>query len=209
MQPNDQQGYVQPNQEPVQPAVPAPAPVSPAAPQVSQPPIDVAPQPDDVAQPADDNVEDEPLTWSALEFIHHEKGTLWFIVFGVIALGAFGAALYFQQWLFAALVAVIVVVIIVSSRRPPRELTYALDDEGLRIDGAMYPFENFKAFGVVHDGDEYSIMLIPTQRFQPAVTVYFPEEAGEDIVDMFGMRLPIKDLHLDVVDRIVRFLRLQ
>lgn len=153
-------------------------------------------------------ISEEPITWSALEYIHQEKSTTWFAIFGVVAAVLLGITIFFKQYSFAVLVVVIVAVIIVSARRPPRELTYGLSEDGLSIDGKLHPFENFKAFGVIRDGEEYSVMLIPTQRFQPGVTVYFPEEAGEDIVDLLGSRLPMKDLHLDAVDRVVRFLRL-
>jgi len=221
---------LQPAQPVPQQAAPAAAPqqaVSPASAQqsqqvasVPQPPaptpageLPVSPEqlPDTTPDPvADEPVEltDEPVTWSALEYIHREKGAAWFTAFGIITVILLGVTIFFQQWSFALVIIAIVAVIIVSSRRPPRELAYGLSDEGLSIDGKMHPFENFKAFGVIRDGEEYSVMLIPTQRFQPGVTVYFPEEAGEDIVDMLGSRLPMKDLHLDAVDRVVRLLRL-
>lgn len=201
----------------------SPAPVQQPQPTVQQIPQPAAPTPvgelpvaaeqlpDTTPDPVQDEeleLTDEPVTWSALEYIHREKGAMWFTVFGVIAVILLGVTIFFQQWSFALVIVAIVAVIIVSSRRPPRELAYGLSDEGLSIDGKMHPFENFKAFGVIRDGEEYSVMLIPTQRFQPGVTVYFPEEAGEDIVDMLGSRLPMKDLHLDAVDRVVRLLRL-
>lgn len=227
MNPN-QQGYYQPEpSQPVQPAQPAlQQPTAAPVTQVQVPPQPVAPTPEGelpvvaeqlpAAEPElyqgdpeqDLEVTNEPVTWSALEYIHQEKNTTWFIIFGVVVAALMGASIFFQQWSFAILIVVIVAVIVVSSRRPPRELAYGLTDEGLSIDGKMHPFENFKAFGVIRDGEEYSVMLIPTQRFQPGVTVYFPEDAGEDIVDMLGSRLPMKDLHLDVVDRVVRLLRL-
>lgn len=166
--------------------------------------------PDPLPEDEEEHLEltDEPVTWSALEYIHQEKSAAWFSIFGVIVVVLLGVTVFFQQWSFAILIVVIVAVIIVSSKRPPRELAYGLSDDGLSIDGKMHPFEDFKAFGVIRDGQEYSVMLIPTQRFQPGVTVYFPEQAGEDIVDMLGSRLPMKDLHLDAVDRVVRLLRL-
>jgi hypothetical protein len=51
-------------------------------------------------------------------------------------------------------------------------------------------------------------MLIPTKRFSPGLSVYFPEEAGERIVDILGTRLPMETLKLDAIDIIVRRLRL-
>lgn len=196
-----------------QQAAPAPQPPVAAPTPEGELPVTAEQLPDTTPDPvldADEPLEltDEPVTWSALEYIHREKGTAWFTAFGIITVILLAVTIFFQQWSFALVIVAIVAVIIVSSRRPPRELAYGLSDEGLSIDGKMHPFENFKAFGVIRDGEEYSVMLIPTQRFQPGVTVYFPEEAGEDIVDMLGSRLPMKDLRLDAVDRIVRLLRL-
>jgi hypothetical protein len=151
----------------------------------------------------------EPVTWVAHEYIHQEKGTLWFSLFAIVVVVLIATSIFLMHsWSFAILMVVITVVVIVYSRRPPRELTYTLDNEGLTIDGKLDKFSSFKSFGVLHDGEHFSVMLIPTQRFQPSVTVYFPEEAGEDIVDVLGSRLPMKDLKLDAVDRVVRLLRL-
>lgn len=225
MQPNDQQGYYQPEQgQPAQPAAPpqptatglAPA-VDPAqlqatlsepTPAVSQPQTSFEAPSD--ATFDDNQVEDDELlvTWSAHEYLHQEKGTVWFVLFAIVILALIGLSVWTQAWSFTVLIVVIAAVVIVYARRPPRELTYSLTDEGLVIDGKLNQFSSFKSFGIIRDGEEFSVMLIPTQRFQPGVTVYFPEEAGEDIVDMLGSRLPMKDLKLDAVDRLVRLLRL-
>lgn len=234
MQPNDQQGYYQPEQTPSAPqAGPAPAPQPQSAPSLQplgqQPstaldpaevqaalnePAPVAPQ-QQLIQPADqqaaelDRQDDAPVTWVAHEYIHQEKGTMWFTIFGIVLAVFIAAAIFLMQSItFAILLVVIAIVVVVYSKRPPRELTYSLTDEGLVVDEKLHKFSDFKSFGVIRDGEEYSVMLIPTQRFQPGVTVYFPEEAGEDIVDILGSRLPMKDLKLDAVDRVVRLLRL-
>ena len=49
---------------------------------------------------------------------------------------------------------------------------------------------------------------MPKRRFGTRVTVYFPESQGEQIVDMFGERLPMEQVKLDVLDKLVRFLRI-
>jgi len=129
-------------------------------------------------------------------------------LFAIIIAALVAVSIFTKAWSFTALIVVMVVLLIVYTRRPPRELAYSLTDEGLTVDGKLYQFSGFKSFGIIRDGEAFSVMLIPVQRFQPGVTVYFPEEAGEDIVDMLGSRLPMKELHLDVVDRVVRLLRL-
>lgn len=224
MQPNDQQGYYKPgaSAQPnagLQPPTVQPAPiVDSVAPQVApnEPVSTVSASqqpdpelPDDQAQ-EDDELSDEPVvTWVAHEYIHQEKGTTWFLLFGIVVVILMAVSIFVMGSVsFAILLAVIAVVVVVYSRRPPRELTYSLTDSGLVIDDRLHSFDDFKSFGVIRDGQDFSVMLIPTQRFQPGITVYFPEEQGEDIVDVLGSRLPMKDLKLDVVDRIVRLLRL-
>lgn len=151
----------------------------------------------------------EPVTWQAKEFIHQEKGATWFIVFAVVIAVLIAVAIFLMDSpSFAVLLIVIAVTIVVLSKRPPRVMDYSLSEDGLHIDSTTHKYEDFKSFGVIRDGAEYSIMLIPRRRFLPGITVYFPEEVGEDIVDVLGSRLPMRDLHLDVVDKIVRKLRL-
>jgi hypothetical protein len=151
----------------------------------------------------------QPVSWQAQEYIHQEKSGLWFVLFGIIIFVLMALAiLLMKSWTFAVLLVVIAVVILFFAKRPPRIMSYSLSNKGLHIGDQLHTFSDFRAFGVIHDGQEYSIMLIPTKRFLPGVSVYFPEEAGEQIVDALGSRLPMQELHLDIVDKIVRALRL-
>ena len=150
----------------------------------------------------------EPVAWQAAEFIHHEKTAIWYVISGVVLLILVAFSIYMQAYTFTAVLVVIAVVIGIYTRRPPHTINYALSEDGLSIDSALHRYEEFKSFGIIRDGEEFSVMLIPRKRFQPGITVYFPEEAGEDIVDVLGARLPMRDLKLDVVDKIVRKLRL-
>lgn len=224
---------LQPQQPPVAPSSQpvAPAPVAPVAPApFPQQPIQeqtaeaigsvaVADQvengyefdTDDELDPQDEGEIDlsQPVTWQASEYVHREKGTVWFVVFGVtFAVLLAVAILFIKNLSLIVLLVVIAAVIIILAKRPPRTIEYSLSNEGLHIDNSLHPFEEFKSFGVLHDGEEYSVMLIPRRRLMPGITVYFPEEAGEDIVDALGSRMPMRDLHLDIIDRVVRKLRL-
>lgn len=165
-----------------------------------------------VAEPTQDErlTEDDPVNWSAQEYIHMEKGGGWFAIFILVVLGLIAVDVFvLKSWTFSLLVVVMAIAIIVYSRRPPRTIHYALSgNQGLYVGEKLYHYDEFKAFGMIRDGDHYSIMLIPRKRFAPGVSVYFPEEAGERIVDILGKRLPMENLKLDAIDVIVRKLRL-
>lgn len=163
----------------------------------------------EVVEEEQPQTEQEPVRWQANEYIHHEKSPMWFILFAIVVLGLIAAAIFLIQSItFAILVPVMAAALLVYTHRPPRVLDYTLSRQGIHVNDHLYPFGDFKAFGVIRDGEEYSVMLVPTKRFKPGVTVYFPEESGEAIVDMLGARLPMQELHLDAVDKIVRKLRI-
>ena len=158
----------------------------------------------------EDTLDNPPITWSAQEYIHPDKSIGWFVLFGFVVLALVAIDIFFlKSWTFSVLVIVMAVAIVIYVRRPPRVLTYALSPvQGLYVGERLYHFDEFRAFGLIKDGENHSIMLIPRKRFSPGVSVFFPEEAGERIVDILGQRLPVEELRLDIVDVVVRKLRL-
>ena len=155
-------------------------------------------------------VDEPPVHWMASEYIHPEKNSLWYVLFVVVVLGLIAVDVFLlRSYSFSVLVLVMAASVIVYSRRPPRSIQYTLSGkQGLYIGERLYNLADFKAFGLIRDGEHHSIMLIPIKRFAPGVSVYFPEEVGEKIVDILGLRLPMEILKLDAIDIIVRKLRL-
>ena len=186
------------------------------------PVVTMTPDPAPIDTPSNDSVEEpttasdsqvgpdeQPVYWQATEYIQREKNGLWFVAFVFITLGLMAVATFLiQSWTFAILIPVMATALLTYTHRPPRLINYTLSRKGLHVNDHLYSFAEFKAFGVIRDAGEYSIMLVPIKRFRPGVSVYFPEEVGEALVDMLGARLPMRDLHLDVVDKIIRKLRI-
>lgn len=154
--------------------------------------------------------EEEAVRWQASEYIQRDKTPMWYAGFGLIAIVLVLAALFLMKSVtFALLIPVMAAALfVVNLRRPPALYDYTLSRQGLHINDRLYPFKDFKEFGLVKDDDQHSIMLIPRKRLSLGVTVYFPEEAGEAIVDMLAARLPMHEVTLDPIDRLIRFLRI-
>ena len=148
------------------------------------------------------------VNWEAQEYVARDKNAGWYVGLAVVGLGFAALAVWLQQWTFLALVVVSIVAIVVYSARPPRMLHYSLSSKGLSEGNRLYDFGQFKSFGIFRDDKRFSIVLTPRKRFSPRVTVYFPESQGEQIVDMFGARLPMEEVKMDLLDKLVRFLRI-
>lgn len=148
------------------------------------------------------------VNWEAQEYVMHSKNVGWYIGLIFVGLALSALAVWLQQWTFLALVIVSVVALIVYAVRPPRKLHYSLSSKGLSEGNRLYSFSQFRSFGILNEDKRFQIVLIPKRRFGTRVTVYFPESQGEQIVDMFGERLPMEQVKLDVLDKLVRFLRI-
>lgn len=148
------------------------------------------------------------VNWEAYEYVTRDKNAGWYIGLAIIGIGLSALAIWLGQWTFLALVIVSVFALIVYTMRPPRMLHYSLSDKGLSEGNKLYSFKEFKSFGVLSEGKHFSIVLIPKKRFSPKVSVYFPEAQGEQIVDMFGERLPMEPVKADLLDKLVKFLRI-
>ena len=204
MQPDDKRPYREPSSQPEQAA----RPVVTLTPEEHQP-VEAAPiATANVAEPEGVPVT-EPIRWQATEYAHRDRDQMWFVVFFLTTIGLIAAAIFIiKSPTFAILVPVMAAALFIYTRHPPRMLDYTLSRHGLHINDQLFAFGEFKSFALLQGIDHHSIMLIPTKRFKPAVTINFPEEVGEIIVDMLAARLPMRELQPDLVDQIIRKLHL-
>lgn len=148
------------------------------------------------------------VTWEAQEYIQYKHNAGWYIALFVIGIGLCVLSAFLQWWSFLVLVVVCVIAILVSSSRPPRKIHYTLDQTGLTEGNRLHKYEDFRAFGILKEDSHFSAVLIPKKRFGLQVKVYFPGDSGEAIVDALGARLPMEEVKLDFLDKIVSFLRI-
>jgi hypothetical protein len=148
------------------------------------------------------------VRWTAKEYITHDKNAGWYIGLAIVGIALVALSVWLQWWTFTATVVLCVISLLMYVIRPPRELKYSVSGKGLTEGERTYNFDDYRAFGILQDDTNFAIVLMPRKRFSPAVTVYFPKEKGEEIVDIFGARLPMEEVKLDLIDKIVRKLRI-
>ncbi|MDO4611413.1 MAG: hypothetical protein Q4B34_00915 [Candidatus Saccharibacteria bacterium] len=150
----------------------------------------------------------EAVSWDAEEYVIRSRNTWWYVGLVVVTLALSALAVWLEGWTFLILIILSAITILVSNLRPPRKLHYTLDKNGLTEGTKLYKYEDFKAFGILKEEEHFSAILIPKKRFGLQVKVYFPMGSGEAIVDALGARLPMEEVKLDVLDKIVNFLRI-
>lgn len=148
------------------------------------------------------------VSWEAEEYVTYDKNAGWYIGLSIVCIALVAFAVWFKQWIFVAVVVLAFISLLIYELRPPRKIKYTVDSKGLIEGERVYKFEDYRAFGIMQHDKKFAIVLMPRKRFSLAVTVYFPEAKGEEIVDVFGARLPMETVKLDLIDKIVRKLRM-
>lgn len=148
------------------------------------------------------------VSWEGEEYIAKSKNAWWYIGLVLITVGLCTLSVFLKQWTFLVLVIVAALAIIIIYHRPPRKIHYTLNQSGLTEGEKLHKYEDFRAFGILKEGTHYSAILIPKKRLSPQIKVYFPTTNGEAIVDALGARLPMEEVKLDFIDKIVNFLHI-
>lgn len=150
----------------------------------------------------------QSVSWDAEEYVIKDHNTGWYIGLFLVTAGLSALAIWLQGWTFLILILLSAITILVFNLRPPRKIHYQLDNKGLTEGNNHHPYEDFRAFSILKEGNHYSAILIPKKRFGVNVKVYFPSTSGENIVDKLGSRLPMEEAKPDFLDKIVDFLRI-
>jgi hypothetical protein len=207
-----------------QPASPPPPPPKPAPPKpapIPIPPAPVAvapaPQPAPRPQPApapqqrvaqvQASLDNDPdsVTWTASEFLAHDKTAEWYVLLAAGTAAAAGLMYLIVGDLVS--VSVIIVAALVFGfygSHKPRQLGYRVDRHGLTIGTKTYAYEEFKSFSVEPEGAFSSIVLMPLGRFAVPITVFYAPEDEDRIIGILGDYVPYEQRRRDAVDNLMR-----
>jgi len=146
-----------------------------------------------------------PIIWSSIDSSSTNKSAKWYLMLVAISLVIILIDIFLlKSYTLSAVIVVSVIALIIYTKGPVNEINYKLSDKGLYINDKIHPYEDFKSFGLSKDGDRYVLVLVPMKRFGQSFYVYFPEQYGEEIVDMMGQRIPMVEMKTNTIDNIIR-----
>lgn len=163
------------------------------------------PAPEVQPQPQQERMQQAEVSWTASEFIAHEKSPMWYVALTAVIV----VLMAFAYFLFHDVIAVVFIIFLgvifgALASHKPRVLEYRIDPSGVHIGPKVYAYEQFKSFGIVREGAFSNITLMPLKRFSPSLTVYYPPEEEDTIVAAMADYLPVADVPNDAIDRFLR-----
>ena len=148
------------------------------------------------------------ISWQAADAIsYRHDGRYYAVLIGVVVV-LIGLCVWLQQWVTIGLIVLMALAIVVVNKKPSKMNSYGVSGDGVSMNGEIHSYSEYKSFGVRHDGEYWSLVLIPVKRFATETTIFIKEDQGEEIVDFVAKCLPMEKLRMDVSSRIARWLRI-
>ena len=128
---------------------------------------------------------DSPLiSWSAPEHIHTEKQPDWYWIVGVITLAIAAVCFIFGNIVPGIFVIVAAAGLVIHVSGPIKEIKYSINDRGLFIDDALYPFLSLESFWIPHDETPAKLIIKSRKTFMPLMVIYIQDTNPERIRDV-------------------------
>jgi len=148
------------------------------------------------------------ISWTASEFIAHEKTAGWYLALGLASvIGAIIVFTIFRDWVTTIVILMAGLALGVYGGWRPREQEYGLSTRGLSVGQRFFAYEDFRSFSIVDEGAFTSIQFAPLKRFGTPVSIYYDPKDEEAILNLLSARLPMEETHADPVDRFMKRIR--
>lgn len=160
------------------------------------------------AQPSGSSSNNE-VSWTASEFVDHQKGAGWFLAVGLAVMSLAGVVfLATNQDIFSSIIIVVIGAVFgFIATKKPSVLEYGLGQDGISVGKKNYSYEDFKFFYVHGDGSVNSLVLMPMRRFMPPISIFYPPEDEDIIVQILSDYLPMELDQNDKIDQLMRKIR--
>jgi len=147
---------------------------------------------------------DGSITWTASEFVYHQKNAKWYLVFFALTVVLSGGLWLLMKNLTTIITIVVAAVALVyAATKKPRELEYKIDGNSLSIANKSFPLAEFKSFTVVHQDGFSSLVFSPLKRFNLSITIYYDPADEQKILDLLSSRVPMEEKKRDWIDQLM------
>ncbi|MBI4120855.1 MAG: hypothetical protein HY457_01185 [Parcubacteria group bacterium] len=140
-------------------------------------------------------VNEEPiLSWVADEYPYREQGIEWYAILAVIFISLIGGAIFFSNYLLAALITVTAFALFVQSFRAPQKVRFELSSEGVSIGKEFFAYETLTSFWVAKGNGEHPKLIIDAKRLLlPHFVIPLGDTDTESVREYLGAYLEESD----------------
>ena len=149
--------------------------------------------------------------WEGHDYAFEEKGADWYWALGIIATAAAIAAILFNNFILALVIAAAAGALALEAARRPRVHYFAITERGVVVDQSLYLYRDMLTFAVLEYADETMppSLSIKTRHFlAPHLLIPIVNHDPVEIYDFFSTQVPEGNHHESPFDHLIELLRL-
>jgi len=139
----------------------------------------------------------EPNVFYAWEVPPHEKyerGTLWWVIAGIVGLAIFVYAIYSKNFAFALMLIMFLVVAIIAKNNDHQKMNIVISDQGILVDHLMLGYHQVREFSILENLGK--LYLFPSRIMGSHICIEIPDD-----VDINSLRMVLRSGISENVER--------
>jgi hypothetical protein len=144
------------------------------------------------------------LSWTAPEFIKHEKSAGWFWALGIIGVALVVVSLMMQNYLFILIVILAAFLIYIQAKKRPTNIRVTLTNKGIIINDKEYAYSDLRSFWIFEEPEIECLSLISKKLTQPQIQIPFGEQNPKKIREILIKFITEKEQEEPLIDAIAR-----
>jgi|GEM_PF-3787690 len=149
------------------------------------------------------------INWQSPEHRHHEKGTLWHIIAGLILALIIIYSIYDYDWTFIiALFTAIIAYYHFIYTKKPEKLNVEISDFGIRIGKQEYKYSQIRYFWIIDKPEVNTLNLRLKKHFMPDITIFLDGQNPEKIRSALKSKIPEIEKNESMTEALIRLLKI-
>lgn len=132
----------------------------------------------------------ETIAWTAHEYVKRERSRYWYCATGAVALILVVFGIINKSYFFSVFVALAFMVMVMYEKKAPRELTFVISEEGVRVGNTLRGFTDFKSFWVFEEDNIRELSLETQKTLAPFLRLPLGTQDSATIREMIRQYLP-------------------
>jgi len=137
----------------------------------------------------------ETITWSAPEYLHAPKSNDWLWTIGIVAVVGAVLAFWLKNPLFGIFILLSATVLIMFRVRVPKDISYEINSDGLKMQSKLIPFKKVKGFTIKDEYPNAKLLIEINTNFLPIQSIPIPQELARKIDTELKKIIPVLELN--------------
>ena len=149
------------------------------------------------------------ISWTAQEFTKKEKGTVWFLILGILALSFFITGIVMKNYIFSIIIVLSSFLIFIQALRHPQKIKTEIFEDRIVINNILkIVFKEIKSFWIFEEVD-YRVLCLETKKLsRPKIYLPLGQETPDrirQILIKFIDEIKQEESLIDIVARKINF----